>query len=311
MPGRDKAGLRRWQEPFRALGVDNDGHARRRMGMGMLFRLLGMVLALLVAAPAARAPALAQPPLIIDPQDRIARPDLGALRLLRITTDDDYPPFHYIAADGQLAGFNVDLARAVCLELKVACTIQTRRWDRLLPSLDERQADMVLASHRITPALRATHDVSRPYLRLPARFVARHGEPETAITPAGLLGQPVGVMERTQHEAWLAAHFPRAALVRFSDPELARGALKRGEVKLLFGDAIALAIWLHAEGENGCCRFIGGAYHDSLAFSEGAGAVFRKDQPLLRRAFDHALQRLIENGTYNEIYLKHFPVSFH
>ena len=45
------------------------------------------------------------------------------------------------------------------------------------------------------------------------------------------------------------------------------------------------------------------------ARSEGIGFIVRKDDELLRRAFDHALQRLWDEGKYAELYLRFFPVS--
>src|SRR6476661_8771430 len=78
-------------------------------------------------------PALAQTaiPSFWDPQRRVERPEAPAPRLLRFVTEDDYPPFTFALPDGSLAGFNVELARALCEELCIPCTIQPRRWDTL------------------------------------------------------------------------------------------------------------------------------------------------------------------------------------
>ena len=68
-----------------------------------------------------------------DPRRRPERPDLSRLTVIRFLTETDYPPFNYAGPDGNPAGFNVDLARMICEELKVACTIQMRRFDTLVP----------------------------------------------------------------------------------------------------------------------------------------------------------------------------------
>ena len=67
-----------------------------------------------------------------DPGLHLERPDLSALRAIRFLTDDDYPPLDFALADGSLSGFNVDIARAICEELHIGCTIQARRWDTLI-----------------------------------------------------------------------------------------------------------------------------------------------------------------------------------
>src|SRR5215475_181650 len=71
-----------------------------------------------------------------DPRRRPERPDLGRLTSIRFMTEVDYPPFNFAGPDGNPAGFNVELARLVCEQLKVTCTVQMRRFDTLFDSLD-------------------------------------------------------------------------------------------------------------------------------------------------------------------------------
>ena len=71
-----------------------------------------------------------------DPRRRPERPDLSRISIIRFLTETDYPPFNYAGPDGSPAGFNVDLARLICEELKVACTVQMRRFDTLIDALE-------------------------------------------------------------------------------------------------------------------------------------------------------------------------------
>ena len=109
------------------------------------------------------------------PKRRPERPNLGELKSIRFVTENDYPPFNFLAADGTLVGFNVELARAVCVELKLTCTIQPRDWESLIPSLKSGEADAVIAGIAITARARREVDFSDRYLQNPARFVARNG----------------------------------------------------------------------------------------------------------------------------------------
>ena len=83
---------------------------------------------------------------------------------IRFLTEIDYPPFNYAGPDGNPAGFNVDLARLICEELKIACTIQMRRFDTLLPALAENRGDAVIASIAVTPETRQARRFQRSLL---------------------------------------------------------------------------------------------------------------------------------------------------
>ena len=60
-------------------------------------------------------------------------------------------------------GFNVDLARLVCDEIKVTCTIQMRRFETLLDAIASNRGDAIIASLAVTPQLRARLDFTDPY----------------------------------------------------------------------------------------------------------------------------------------------------
>ncbi len=93
--------------------------------------------------------------------------------MIRFLTETDYPPFNFTGPDGNPAGFNVDLARALCDEIKVTCTIQMRRFETLVDALATNRGDAIIASMAVTPQLRAKVDFTDPYYRAPARFVSR------------------------------------------------------------------------------------------------------------------------------------------
>ncbi len=243
-----------------------------------------------------------------DPQRRLERPDTSSLRVIRFVTDDEYPPFGFSGPDG-LAGFNIDLARAICEELKVACTIQARRFDTILDAVEGSEADAAIASIANTPATRARVDFTAPYYRTPARFVARADAAMDDPQPETLAGAVVGVVSGTAHAAFLETFFPGVQRRDFDDLPALLAALRAGEVPLAFGDGVTLALWLNGD-EGQCCAFRGGAYLDPAFFGPGVGVAVRKDNTALRRALDYALARVAEQGKFTELYLKHFPVGF-
>lgn len=244
-----------------------------------------------------------------DPRRRPERPDLTRVTAIRFLTETDYPPFNYAGPDGNPAGFNIDLARAICEEIKAQCTIQQRRFDTLIAALDANQGDAVMASIAITPQLRSRVDFTDPYYRTPARFVGRKADAIDGTRPQQLEGRTVAVVAGTAHEAYLKALYTEATLKPYPSPEAAREALKKGEVDLLFGDGMALSFWLNGTDSANCCVFRGGPYLESGFFGEGVGIAVRRGNDVLRLALNWAMFRLWEKGRFTDLWLRYFPVS--
>jgi polar amino acid transport system substrate-binding protein len=249
-------------------------------------------------------------PLLWDNRLRTEKPDIPTGRIIRVLTDDEFPPFHFTDPDGRPTGFSVELSKAICEFLNLVCTIQSRRFDTLLASLEGKQGDIVAAAIPITTALRRQMAVTFPYHRFAARFAVRK---ENGLEPSSKFpqwtGKSVAVVAGTSHEAYFKAFFPKAIMRSYADAAEAHNALRQSEVGALFGDGMSLAIWTEGTSSNGCCRLEGGPYLESQYFGEGIGFVMRKDDEILRRAFDYALQRLYDQGVYREIFLKSFPIS--
>jgi len=274
--------------------------------VGVRSFVFGLGMALWAAA------ALADPaPGLWDPGLRLERPDISGLRAIRFLTSDDYPPLNFARADGALSGFNVDVARAICEELHIGCTIQARRFDTLVDSLVDGKGDAVIASLVATPALRQRIDFSQPYYTTPARFAALKNSGLADATPTTLRDKKVGVVAGSAHEAYLKTFFAGASLVTFPQFSALHEALRSGAVEVAFADGLTLAIWLGGEQAGDCCVFKGGPYTESYFFGEGVGVAVRKEDAALRRAMDWALARLWEKGTYGELYRKYFPLGFY
>jgi len=244
-----------------------------------------------------------------DPRRRPERPNLSRITAIRFLTETNYPPFNYAGPDGAPTGFNVDLARMLCEEIKVPCTIQMRRFDTLMDSLAKNRGDAIIASIATTPEARMHADFSDPYYRPAARFATRKDTVINDVRPEGLEGRKVGVIAGTAHEAYLKAQFTEAEIHSYPNADAARAALRFGEVDLLFGDAFALAFWLNGTDSGGCCVFRGRPFVESRYFGEGIGIAVKKGNDTLRQAFNWALFRIWEKGKFTDLWLRYFPVS--
>lgn len=257
-------------------------------------------------------PALAQGvtiPNFWDPKAQLERPDLATVRSVRFLVDDDFPPLHFPGLDGTPTGFSVELARAACERLSLACTVQVRRFDTLLDALSDKQGDVVAAAIPLNAILRQRFGVTAPYFKIPARFAVKKDRNLPAPEPKTLQGKIIGLVGGTAHEAFAKAFMPTASLKPYPDLPAAQAALKAGEIDYLFADGLGLALWIGGEEAAGCCGFTGGPYLESRFFGEGIGFIVRKEDENLRRAFDYALQQLWKEGKYAELYLRFFPVG--
>ena len=317
-----------YQSPTCASSCDEDHGIRESeivvsvmIERNLLTTLIGLAAVITVAALMAAAPfgdaraqsAGADPTVRVpgfwDPRRRPEKPDMSRVNVIRFLTETDYPPFNFAGADGNPQGLNVDLARAMCEELKVGCTIQQRRYETLLRSLNENRGDAVIASLAAGPETRLLFDFSEPYYRTPARFVAKRDSPIDEPLPERLDGRKVAVVAGSAHEAYLKILFTEAELRPYPNADATRQALRRGEVDLLFGDAISLAFWLNGTDSENCCSFRGGPYLDSRYFGEGIGIAVKKGNETIRMALNWALFRVWEQGRFTDLWLRYFPVS--
>jgi polar amino acid transport system substrate-binding protein len=267
-------------------------------------------------APGEQAPAAAESEAVVvpnfwDPRARIERPSANEIGAIRFLTTDDFPPFSFRDRRGILVGFDVDLARAVCDVLKVQCAVQTRPFDTLVAGLKDGSGNAIVAGFDVEKAPAEGLIASQAYLKIPGRFVVRKGE---TFDPKAVPSDPkkapfVGAVCGSAHAAYLARFFPDLRVACFMKPAVPLAELKAGTVDAVFADALSLAFWLNGRESADCCTFSGGAYLDDRYFGAGLAIVMKQEDRELKSAIDYALREVYRAGTYEELYLRYFPVG--
>jgi polar amino acid transport system substrate-binding protein len=255
----------------------------------------------------ASTPQAVQVPNFWDPRARLERPAAGTIGSIRFLTTDDFPPFSFRDRRGVLIGFDVDLAKAICDVLEAPCAIQTRPFETLRDGLADDTGNAIIAGFDPEKAQAEGLIASQPYLKIPGRFVARNDLPFDPGPPPP--GGFVGVVCGGAHEAFLEHFFPELRVACYQTPAAALKELKEGRLAAVFGDALSLSFWLHGRASDACCRFAGGAYIDDRYFGGGLSIVTRAEDRALKAALDYALREVYRSGTYEELYLRYFPVS--
>ena len=246
------------------------------------------------------APVIAKPAPAPAPARRV---------VVRFLTDSDFPPFNFYDEDGVLVGFNVDLARAICLELATSCDIKARPWDELFAGLKNGEADAVIAAHKVRtiPGVAFTDR----YFHTPGRFAGRKGLDDIEMTPAGLDGKRIAVARGTSHEAFLKTFFRDSPLALFENADLAREALANGTVDYLFDDGVSLAFWLNGTLSRQCCEMKGGPFLEAKFFGEGIAIAVPENDPEIRSLLNDALKRVRASGRFEELVQRYFPVRIY
>ncbi len=237
-----------------------------------------------------------------DPQRRV---------VLRFVTESDFPPFNYIDAEGALTGFNVDLGRAICLEVNAACDVKVRPWDEQFAALTAAEADGAISAHRVTWSALAKVAFSDRYFHTPGHFAGKRDGIVQDITPEFAEGKTVAVAKGTAHEAYLKRFFTDATIKTFETIELAREALADGKVAYLFDDAIGLSIWVNGTNARQCCELKGGPFLEPKYFGDGIAIALPKSDPQLKLLVNGALQKIRESGRFDELVQRYFPARLY
>src|SRR5262245_41140975 len=127
-------------------------------------------------------------------------------RKVKIGTEGAYPPFNSIDTSGELVGFDIDIAKALCDAANFECEFVVQDWDGIIPGLIAKKYDAIIASMSITDERRKAVDFTDKYYNTPAKFVAAEGA-GFDISPEGLAGKAIGVQRATIHENFVRAKF--------------------------------------------------------------------------------------------------------
>ena len=232
-----------------------------------------------------------------------------AAEKVRIGVEGAYPPFSWVDPDGSLKGFDIDIANALCDEMKVECEMVQQDWDGIIPALLANKYDAIIASMSITEERKQKVDFTEKYYNTPAKFVRKKGS-GIEITKESMSGKAVGVQRATIHDNFITAEFGDTVEVkRYATQDEAYLDMVAGRLDLLLADSVAMDEGFLQTDQGKDYEFVGPDYTDPKYFGEGAGIAVRKGDDELRGKLNTALDAILKNGTYKAINDKYFDFN--
>jgi arginine/ornithine transport system substrate-binding protein len=229
---------------------------------------------------------------------------------LRIGVEGAYPPFSVVAPDGSLKGFDIDIAKALCTQMNVECSLVQQDFDGLIPALQARKFDAIIASMSITEERKNAVGFSERYYNSPNRLVARKGA-NIALTPAGLKGKRIGVQRSTINDRYATDNFKAAQIVRYGRQDEVYLDLAAGRIDIMMADSVATNIGFLKTPAGRDFEFFGPLYTDPKYFGYGAGVAVRKSDPELRDRFSAAIRAIRANGIYKKLQDQYFDFDIY
>ena len=224
---------------------------------------------------------------------------------LKLGTEGAYPPFNLIDASGQVGGFDVEIGQALCAKMKAECEVVTSDWDGIIPALNAKKFDFLIASMSITEERKAAVDFSEPYYTNKLQFIApKSGDFKT--DKASLKGKVIGAQRATIAGTWLEDNLDGVVDIKLYDTqENAYLDLSSGRLDGVLADTFVNWEWLKSDAGKSF-EFKG----DPVFDNDKIGIAVRKGDAL-REKLNAALAEIVADGTYKKINDKYFPFSIY
>ncbi|TNG94611.1 transporter substrate-binding domain-containing protein [Pasteurellaceae bacterium USgator11] len=212
---------------------------------------------------------------------------------ITFATEPTYPPFENTDSSGKIVGFDIDIANAICAEIKANCQFQSHAFDSLIPSLKFKRFDAAISAIDITAERAKQVSFSDPYYDSSASFIAVKGKADLNSAKS------VGVQNGTTFQQYIAANGKQYNAKSYATLQSAILDLKNGRIDIIFGDTAVLADWMKTDDS---LAFAGDKVTDPNYFGSGLGIAVNQSSTELLAELNKGLAAIKANGEYQKIY---------
>lgn len=214
---------------------------------------------------------------------------------LTFAMEPSYPPFETTNEKGEIIGFDVDVANAICKEIQATCKFKGEAFDALIPNLKAKRFDASISAIDITDARAKQVLFSDAYYDSTASYVTLKGK--ATLESA----KNVGVQNGTTFQQYTVAETKQYTTKAYASLQSAILDLKSGRIDMIFGDTAVLADMISKEPE---MQFVGEKVANKKYFGNGLGIAMHKSNKELAEQLNKGLAAIKANGEYQKIYDK-------
>jgi polar amino acid transport system substrate-binding protein len=219
---------------------------------------------------------------------------------LTICTDAPYEPFEYQDENGNWKGFDMDLMSKIADGLGLTMEVTIQPFDGIWLAPQAGTCDLVVSAMTITEKRSEAALFSDPYFDADQSLLIRASDQDTIKSLEDMSGRTIGVQTGTTGEIYAQDNAPvDATLKDFDEPAAMFLALASGDI-----DGILQDFPVNLARANQDADFV---MTEKFFTGEQYGFATSKDRTALMDAINSELQKVRDNGTYDQIFEEYFP----
>lgn len=236
---------------------------------------------------------------------------------LRVGMECTYAPFNFRTPDGEMAGYDVDVAQGIAKRLGDDLEFVCQEWDGMIPALLANKFDLIIASMSITEQRKEKIDFSIPYRVSIGRILGSTSAGLKLFDDAGnpipeaFKGLRFGVERASTYATWVEARLPDADIVTYDDNQSMLLDLKNGRLDIAITNPMKAYLDFLSQPDGAGFEFVSPALDEPEFFGPGVGVGIRKGNDELLGRINTALAEMIKDGSLEEYSLKYFPFSIY
>jgi len=225
---------------------------------------------------------------------------------LKVGVNPAYEPFEYKTPSGEVVGFDVDIAKALCEQIKRECVFVESEWDSIIAGLQAKKYDVIISSMSITPERARVVDFTKRYYKTPSALVVKKGTSYEG--PASLKGKKIGVLKSSTQERWALGELQPAGVtvVPYQSQDQVYLDIAAGRLDGTVADKVEVNGGFLRKPEGKDYGYVGPDQYEPKYYGEGIGIAMRKGRSELKKALNEAIDAIRANGTYESIARKYF-----